>query len=117
MSTHGSKVDLIKKHFSLLCELRRQYKIEIITDEKDNDPIINYDLSDLPTVTAYLEFLRDEFSVYPPGVINKLQLDRIIVCNNLRKITVQVSGCASMSLFPDNLALRMFFKRNTIYLD
>lgn len=120
MSTQAvSKKDIIKKHFSLLCDLRRQYKFTIITDERDNDPIITYDLSDIQAVTPYLEFLKDELSIYPAGVVNKLHLDRIIVCSNLKKVDKPVTGCASMSLlFPDNLALRMlFFKKNTIYLD
>lgn len=120
MSTQAaSKVDVIKKHFSLLCELRRLYKIEIVTDEQNTDPVINYQLSKIETITPYLEFLRNELAVYPPALVNKLQLDRIILCEHLKKLKRPVSGCASMSLlFADNLALRMLsFKKNTIYLD
>jgi hypothetical protein len=118
MSTQAaSKVDVIKKHFSLLCELRKQYKIEIVTDEANNDPVINYKLAEIYGLNHYLEFLRDEMAIYPAAIINKLQLDRIILCSDLKKLDKPVSGCASMSLFPDNLALRMLFRKNTIYLD
>lgn len=120
MSTQAtSKVDVIKKHFSLLCDLRRLYKIEIVTDERSTDPVINYQLANIETITSYLEFLRDELSVYPPSLVNKLQLDRIILCEDLRKLKRPVCGCASMALlFADNLALRMLLsKKNTIYLD
>ncbi|MDZ4838029.1 MAG: putative zinc-binding metallopeptidase [Candidatus Melainabacteria bacterium] len=110
-------IDVIKKHFSLLCDLRRKYKIEIVTDVQDNDPVINYKISDKKTLTPYLEFLRDELAIYPVTLVNKLQLDRIVLCSHLAKLDKPVSGCASMSLFPDSLPLRMLFKKNTIYLD
>lgn len=56
MSTQAtSKVDVIKKHFSLLCDLRRLYKIEIVTDERSTDPVINYQLANIETITSYLD--------------------------------------------------------------
>lgn len=109
--------ELVKQHFALLCELRRQYPIEIITEDQHEDPVINYKLADRRLTTRFLECLRDELAIYPPAVVKKLQLDRIILCQNLKKFDKDVTGCASMSLFPDNLAMRMLFRKNTIYLD
>lgn len=113
----ASKADVIKKHFSLLCELRKKYRIEVVTDEALSDPVISYKISDVYGSTRYLEFLSNELAIYPISIFTRLQLDRIVLCSDLQKHDKPVSGCASMSLFPDNLALRMFFWKNTIYLD
>jgi len=113
----ASKADVIKKHFSLLCELRKKYRIEVVTDEALSDPVISYKLSDVYGSTRYLEFLSNELAIYPISIFTRLQLDRIVLCSDLQKYDKPVSGCASMSLFPDNLALRMLFRKNTIYLD
>ncbi len=113
----ASKADVIKKHFSLLCELRKKYRIEVVTDEALSDPVISYKLSDVYGSTRYLEFLSHELAIYPISIFARLQLDRIVLCSDLQKHDKPVSGCASMSLFPDNLALRMLFRKNTIYLD
>jgi len=110
-------VEVIKKHFSLLCELRKRYRFEFLADHVDNDSVINYKLGERAETNPYLEFLMDELAVFPVDVIDKLHLDRIIVCKDLKKHDQDVSGCASMSLFPDNLASRLLFRKNTIYLD
>lgn len=105
-----------QKFFALLCELRKLYKIEIVADEKLHDPFINFELPSREESTAFLEFLRDELAHYSAATIERMQLDRILLCTQLAKLDQSISGCASMSLFPDSLPLRMLFRKNTIYL-
>ncbi len=105
-----------QKYFSLLCEMRRLYRIEIVAEDIHLNPVIQYEVPTREDSISFLEFLRDELAIYSTKLIDKLHLDRIILGTNLVKLDDPISGCASMSLFADNLPFRLLFRKNTIYL-
>src|SRR5579885_2032927 len=105
-----------QKYFNLLCELRRSYKFEIVAEESQYDPVISYEVPSREESAAFLEFLQNELALYSTRFINRLQIDKIILGNKIHRVDQPIVGCASMSLFPDSLPLRVLFRKNTIYL-
>jgi hypothetical protein len=90
-----------------LKDLSQKYGLEIVTDACSDNEEIEFDCPSSTQVKVYTSLLASELAVYPPEFIKQSNVERLVLCTNLRSLHHKVSGLADMGLF----------KIDTLFLD
>jgi hypothetical protein len=90
-----------------LKELGQKYQLEIITHAASENDEIQFDCPSSTQVRVYTNLLAAELAVYPPDFIKRSNIERLVLCTNLRSHRHKVSGITDMGLF----------KIDTLFLD
>ncbi len=93
--------------YTPLKELGEKYGLEIVTDARSDDEDIEFDCPSAAQVRIYAPLLASELAVYPPDFIKQSNVERLVLCTNLRSLHHKVSGVADLGLF----------KIDTLFLD
>ncbi|HEY9731171.1 MAG TPA: putative zinc-binding metallopeptidase [Drouetiella sp.] len=88
-------------------DLGRQFGLEIITDSCSEDEDIQFDRPSATQVRIYARLLAGELAIYPAQILKDSNIERLVLCTNLRSRQHKVSGLTDMGLF----------KIDTLYLD
>lgn len=79
-----------------LKELGEKYGLEIVTDARSEDEETEFDCPSSVQIKVYSPLLAAELSVYPPEFIKESNVERLVLCTNLRSLHHKVSGLADM---------------------
>lgn len=84
---------------SRLAELGEKHGLLVITDASQSEGDITFDKIDSVQRRICYELLNEELSIYDPEVVRQSQLQRLILCNNLRHNGERVNGLAEVGRF------------------
>lgn len=90
-----------------LKELGERFGLEIVTDASAQDDDIEYDRPSDTQLKIYAKLLTSELAIYPPNIFNLCNIERLVLCTDLRTMRHKVSGLTDMGLF----------KIDTLFLD
>lgn len=79
-----------------LKELGERYGLEIVTDARAENEETEFDCPSSVQVRIYAPLLASELAVYPPEFIKESNVERLVLCTNLRSLHHKVSGLADM---------------------
>ncbi len=82
-----------------LKELGEKYALEIVTDACSDNEDIEFNRPSATQVKIYTTLLASELAVYPPEFIKQSNVERLVLCTNLRSLHHKVAGLADMGLF------------------
>ena len=94
-------------YYAPLKELGKKYGLEIVTDASSAEEEVQFDRPSHTQVKIYTNLLFSELAVYPPEFIQQSNVERLVLCTNLRSFHHKISGLTDMGLF----------KIDTLFLD
>lgn len=93
--------------YAPLKELARQYGLEIVTNARSEDDEIEFEQPSATQIKIYANLLASELAIYPTEIFQLCNIERLVLCANLRSLHHKVSGLTDMGLF----------KIDTLFLD
>lgn len=82
-----------------LAELGKRYGLVVVTDARNEDHSVTFEPSTPAQQQACSRLLSEELTLYTPEVIRLSQLERLIICTNLRADGDRANGLAQVGRF------------------
>lgn len=94
-------------NYSPLKDLSQKFGLEIVTGARSENEDIEFECPSETQIKIYAKLLASELAIYPAEIFKQSNIERLVLCTNLRSLHHKVSGLTDMGLF----------KIDTLYLD